>query len=80
MSGQVVEHAVRNDGKMFREVQRRGDNEEREKKEKDRVCHTELVFVACESKRGSLHCGSAVKGQKPRCNILKMNFSVDVNM
>ena len=80
MSGQVVEHAIRNDGKMFREVQRRGDYEEGEKKEKDRVCYTKLVFVACESKRGYLHCGSAGKGQKPRCNILKINFSVDVNM
>jgi len=80
VSGQVVEHAVRNDSKMFREVKRCSDYKEGEEEEKDRVCYTKLAFVACENKRGSLHCGSVGKGQKPRSNILKINFSVDVNM
>lgn len=35
---EVVEQAIRNDGEVIWEVQRRGDYEERKEEEKDRVC------------------------------------------
>jgi hypothetical protein len=43
VAGHVIEDAVRDDGKVFGEVQRSGDYEQREQEEQNRVYSFELA-------------------------------------
>jgi hypothetical protein len=69
VAGVVVEDAACNDGHVFREVERSGDDKEGEQQEEDRVWG-----------RGRVTSAGQPGGRLERMYALKMNFSVDVNM
>jgi hypothetical protein len=73
VAGEVVEQAVRDDCEVVGQVQARGDYEEGEQEEEDRVW---LAGVSCDSQAGRVVRGVVMDW----VDVLNINFSVDVSM
>ena len=85
----VVKDTARNDAEMFGEVEGCGDYEEGEEEKKHRVYSYTLAWIFSKLRimaRSALYCGTEMPLIGVRLwicrmgNVLKMNFSVLVNM